>query len=298
MKSKLFLYISLWVDVLIATCKFIAAFFTGSSSMVSEGIHSVIDATSQVLLIWGVKTSKKEADYNRPFGYGRELYFWSFIVSLIIFLVGGCASIYEGVTRLHRPDVFGNTLWNYSILGLSFLFNTVSLVSVLKVFNQQRGDTPFWKAVRHSKDPSTFIVLLGDVGDLIGLVVAFAGIYLARRFHNPYFDAAASCIIGAVLIIISMLLVRESKSLLMGEPMRKTTLARIVKMIEADATILEVKQHFSTYLAPEEIILQINAVFKDGLETSEITEGIERIIQTVQKKFPNIKQIFIEPVAS
>src|ERR1700761_6885340 len=154
MKSRLFLFISLAVDLSIAVAKFIAAAITGSASMLSEGVHSVIDAISQLLLIWGVKTSTREADAARPFGYGKELYFWSFVVSLIIFLLGGCISVYEGYMRFVNPEMQGNPNWNYAILGIAFLFNAVSLVSALKAFNKQRGDMAFWEAITLSKDPS------------------------------------------------------------------------------------------------------------------------------------------------
>jgi cation diffusion facilitator family transporter len=296
MKSRLFIYISLAVDVLIAVSKFTAAAFTGSSSMVSEGVHSVIDAISQLLLIWGIKTSGKKPDLERPFGYGKELYFWSFIVSLIIFLVGGCISFYEGFIRFTRPAFEGDPAWNYSVLGIAFLFTIVSLVSAIKAFNRQRGHTPFWKAVTESKDPSVFIVMLGDIGDLLGLLIAFLGVFLGRLFHNPYYDGAASILIGVILITISGLLVRESKSLLMGETTSRKTLRKIVTLTEADSAILKVKKHFSMYLAPEEILLQLNAVFKEGLTTGQITDAIERVTKTIQREFPRIKQIFIEPV--
>ena len=173
MKSKAFLYVSLAVDILIAISKFIAAAITGSSSMIAEGIHSVIDASSQLLLLWGIRTSKRQADESRPFGYGKELYFWSFIVSLVIFILGGCISFYEGLMRLKRPEFNQDQNWNYIILAIAFIFTIISLISARKAFNKQRGDTPFFEAVTKSKDPSTFIVLLGDVGDLIGLIIAF-----------------------------------------------------------------------------------------------------------------------------
>src|ERR1700759_5148441 len=146
MKSKLFLYVSLAVDILIAISKFVAAAITGSSSMIAEGIHSVIDASSQLLLLWGIKTSQRRPDQARPFGYGKELYFWSFMVSLIIFILGGCISFYEGLMRFNKPEMQGSQAWNYSILGIAFLFTIVSLTSALKAFNKQRGDIPFWEA--------------------------------------------------------------------------------------------------------------------------------------------------------
>jgi cation diffusion facilitator family transporter len=297
MKSKLFIYISLAVDLSIAVSKFIAAAITGSSSMVSEGVHSVIDAISQVLLIWGIKTSMKQPDAERPFGYGKELYFWSFMVSLLIFIVGGCISFYEGLTRLTKPGFEGSANWNYIVLAIAFVFNMVSMVAALKAFNRQRGHVTFWKAVILTKDPSVIIVLLGDFGDLLGLMVAFLGVFLGRLMHNPYYDGIASIIIGVILILISGLLVRESKSLLMGETSSRKTLRRIVAITEADKSVIKVRKHFSTYMGPEEILLQLNTVFKDDLNTRQITDAIERITKTIQGEFPRVKQIFIEPVA-
>jgi cation diffusion facilitator family transporter len=297
MKSKSFLYVSLAVDILIAISKFIAAAITGSSSMIAEGIHSVIDASSQLLLLWGIKTSKRQADEFRPFGYGKELYFWSFIVSLVIFILGGCISFYEGLMRLKEPAFNESQNWNYIILAIAFAFTMISLVSALKAFNKQRGNTPFFKAVMQSKDPSTFIVLLGDVGDVLGLIVAFLGVFLGYWFKNPHYDGIASMVIGAIMIAISLLLVRESKSLLMGETSSRRTLRRVVALTEADTAIIKVKKHFSMYMAPDEILLQLNAVFKPGLNTRQITDAIERITKTIQHEFPKIKQIYIEPVA-
>lgn len=296
MKSRSFLYISLAADLLIAVAKFLAAAFTGSSSMISEGIHSVIDAISQLLLIWGVQISKKPADRYRPFGYGRELYFWSFIVSLIIFIVGGCISFYEGLMRFRRPDFTGSVTSNYVILTIALIFTGISMSTALKVFNQERGRTSFWKAIKQSKDPSVFITLLGDAGDMLGLFIAFCGISLGQYYHNARFDGAASMLIGVMLIIISLILVRESKSLLMGETTGRKTLRRVVAIAEEDASVVKVKRHFSMYLAPEEVILQLNTVFKDDLTTRQITDAIERIMKQIKKEFPRIKQIFIEPV--
>ena len=297
MKSRSFIFISLAVDLLIAVSKFVAAAITGSSSMLAEGIHSVIDAISQLLLIWGIRTSKRLPDADRPFGYGKELYFWSFIVSLVIFIVGGCISVYEGYMRLERPGFEGHPGLNYLILAIAFVFNLVSMFSALKAFNLQRGKTSFWKAVIVTKDPSTIIVLLGDFGDLFGLGIAFLGVYLGRLFHNPYYDGVASMIIGVMLIIISGFLASESKSLLMGETISTKSLRRVVKLTEDDAAIVKVKKRSSMYMAPEEILLQMDAIFKDDLTTRQITDAIERITKAIQKEFPKMKQIFIEPVA-
>jgi len=296
MESRFFIYVSLVVDSLIATFKFIAAYFTASSSMLSEGIHSVIDLSSQLLLIWGIKTSRRSPSSERPFGYGREFYFWSFIVSLVIFSMGGCISFYEGILRLSKHQMEGNVNWNYAVLAFAFVFNMISMFAALKVFNKRRGEVPFWEAVVKTNDPSTIIVLLGDFGDLLGLVVAFLGIFLGRLYNKPYYDGAASMIIGVILILTSGILIRESKSLLMGETTSRRTLRGIIKLTEADEAVIKVKKHFSTHMSPEEILLQLNTVFKDGLTTHEITDAIQRIIKKIKKEFPRVKQIFIEPV--
>lgn len=296
MKSKLFLYISLLADLSIAAAKFAGAAFTGSASMISEGVHSVIDALSQVLLIWGVKSSRRSPDASHPFGYGRELYFWSFVVSLMLFTLGGCISLYEGWTRFHRPVFEGNAAWNYAILGVAFVFNSISFVSARREFNKHRLARSFWTAVIRTKDPSTIIVLLGDVGDLLGLVVAFLGIFLGRLYHNAYFDGAASMIIGLILICISALLIRESRSLLMGETIALKYLKAIITMVEEEQSIVRVKKHFSIYRSPEDVLLQLTAVFRAGLTTAQITDAIEHITKTIQAKYPHIRQIFIEPV--
>jgi cation diffusion facilitator family transporter len=296
MKSKSFLYIALATDVLIAITKFLVGGLTRSSAMISEGVHSVIDAISQVLLLWGVVTSKRQPDDERPFGYGRELYFWSFIVSLIIFMMGGCISLYEGILRFKKPATGENETWNYIVLGISFIVTAVSGYASFKVFNRQRGDTGFWKAVTNSKDPSVFIVVLGDAGDLVCLIIAFAGVYLGHITGNSYYDAFASVLIGIILILISMLLVRESRSLLMGETLKKATLKQIVAITEADPSVIKVKQKLSIYLGPEEIVLQMTAVFEKQLTTDQITGSIRSITYSIQEKFPLIKQIFIEPV--
>lgn len=295
MGSKVFIYVALASDIAIAVTKFIAASVTGSSAMVSEGIHSIIDSVNQLLLLLGIKRSKKKADSKRPFGYGRELYFWSFIVSLLLFSIGGCISIYEGILHIKHPSALEDQTWNYIILAVSFVFTLITAIVTFKKFNKERGEMGFFEAIKVSKDPSTFIVLLGDIGDLIGLIIAFAGVYLSHLFHNLYYDGAASVAIGGFLIIISLLLVRESKSLLLGEPASRKTIRQIYKIAEADPSAVKLKRHYSIYMGPEEIVLQLIIIFKKDLTTEEITEAIKRIIKEIQKQFPRMKQIFIEP---
>ncbi len=296
MKSRSFIYISLLVDVIIAASKFIAAYLTHSSSMASEGIHSVIDAVTQVLLIWGLVQSRQQPDEIRPFGYGRELYFWSFVVSLSIFLLGGCISVYEGISQLSHPHAASSPELSGIILAVALVFTSVSMVSALRAFNKQRGSTSFWKAITTSKDPTVFIVLLGDIADIAGLLVASAGIVVSRLSGNILYDAIAASIIGGIMLAVSLLLIRESKSLLMGETINRSTIKRILSIAEADDTIIRIKKHYSTYMAPDEAILQLNAVFKKDLTTVDITDAISRIISNIQQEYPGIRQIFIEPI--
>jgi cation diffusion facilitator family transporter len=294
-KSRPLILVALAIDILIAITKFVAAAITGSSAMLSEGVHSVIDAGSQLLLLWGMKRSNKRADQRRPFGYGRELFFWSFIVSLVIFIVGGCVSCYEGIIRLKEPPSTGSPTINYIVLGVSFVFICVPAFTALRGFNKERGKERFWKAFRESRNPSVFITLLSDIGDLTGILIAFAGIYLSHRYQNPVYDGVASILIGIVLIVISIMLVMESKSLLMGESIGRKTMQQIIVLAEADKAVRKVKKHFSIYLAPEEIVLQMIIGFKKNLSVQEITESIDRLNEEIKKEFPRIKQIFIEP---
>ncbi len=296
MKSKSFIYLSLFLDLLLAVAKFIAAGFTGSASMISEGIHSSIDATSQVLLIWGISTSKKKPDEERPFGYGKELYFWSFIVSLLTFLLGGCISMYEGFLRIRKPVLDGNLISDYIILGLAFILNLISMRAASKAFKSQRGKTLFWEAVLKTKDPTTLIVLLGDYGDLLGILIAFIGIFLGHILHNPIYDGITSVIIGFVLASISVLLIRESKSLLVGETPGKRQLTHALAITESDESVIRVKKHFSTVMSPDYAVLILNTVFKENLNTAQITEAIQRISLKIQRECSSFKQIFIEPV--
>ncbi|PWG81637.1 cation diffusion facilitator family transporter [Pararcticibacter amylolyticus] len=294
--SKLPIYSALAANLLIAITKFIAAAFTGSSAMISEGIHSLVDTSNEVLLLWGIRQSKRPADEKRPFGYGKELYFWSFIVSIMIFGIGGGISFYEGITHIRHPEIIKNPVWNYAVLGFAIVFDGISFITALREFNRQRGTTPFWKAVRKSKDPSTFVVLFEDAADVLGLFVAFLGVFLGHQLNNPYFDGIASIVIGLILTGISVLLATESRSLLMGESADAGILNAVKELAEADAVITKVSRSLSMYLAPEEIILLLDVSFNENSSGKEITAAVTRIKDKIHSEYPSIKQIFVEPV--
>jgi len=293
--SKLPLYSALIANLLIAVTKFIAAAVTGSSAMVSEGIHSVVDSTNEVLLLLGISKSKKPSNEKRPFGYGKELYFWAFIVSIMIFGIGGGISFYEGVTHIQHPVIIEDPKWNYYVLGIAIVFDGISFITAFREFNRQRGNIAFWKAVRHSKDPSTFVVLFEDAADVIGLIVAFLGVYLGHTLKNPYLDGVASIIIGLLLTSVSLLLAKESRSLLMGESAEKEILDSVTKIAENDYAVSKVVRPLSMYMAPEEIILLLKVNFDKDRSALDVTQAIQRIKENIQKDFPNIKQLYIEP---
>ena len=293
--SKLAIYSALIANFLIAITKFIAAVVTGSSAMVSEGIHSLVDTTNEILLLLGMKKSKKPADENRPFGYGKELYFWSFIVSILIFSVGGGISFYEGITHLQHPETIKDPMWNYIVLGIAFVFDGISFVIAFRNFNKQRGEMPFWTAVKKSKDPSSFVILFEDAADVLGLAVAFAGVYLGHTLNNPYFDGIASILIGIILTAVSVILTKESRSLLMGETVSKNVMQEVITITEAHPAILKVKKHLSMILAPEEVFLVLIANFNKETPVHSIVESTDTIKKRIQEKYPYIKQILIEP---
>lgn len=293
--SKLPIYSALAANLAIAITKFIAASVTGSSAMISEGVHSVVDTSNEVFLLLGISRSKKPADADRPFGYGKELYFWAFIVSLMIFGVGGGISFYEGIVHIQHPEEIKNPMWNYVVLGIAFLFDGASFVTAWKEFKRQRGDSTFWAAVKKSKDPSTFVVLFEDAADLLGLIVAFLGVFLGHLYKNPYLDGAASIIIGIILASISVILARESRSLLMGESAGHTTLQGVVRVTEANPAIVKVIRHLSMFMGPEEIVLLLVVTFRENMTAPEVSDTIVRLRDEIQKEYPFFRQIFIQP---
>jgi divalent metal cation (Fe/Co/Zn/Cd) transporter len=197
--------------------------------------------------------------------------------------------------HLLHPALIENVLWSYIVLAIAFVFNTFSFMSAMRAFNEQRREENFWEAVTVSKDPTTFVVLFEDAAGLLGVIVAFAGIFFGHRYNNASFDGIASILIGLILIGISLLLVRESRSLLMGEPASKKALDEMVRLTESDPSIIKVVRHYSMFMSPEEVVLQLSAVFNENVTAKEITAAIKRVEGRIQQKFPRVKQIFIEP---
>lgn len=243
-----------------------------------------------------MKSSKRPADAARPFGYGRELYYWSLIVSLVIFILGGCISIYEGYERTKDAHFDGNPNWNYAILGFAFVFNTISMISAWRAFDGQRKLHGFWQALIKTKDPSTIIVLLGDIGDLLGLLIAFLGIFIGRKLNDPRLDGYASMLIGLLLLVISAFLIRESKSLLLGESISARTKRAIIRLISLDEAVTKVKSVSSIYRSPEDAMVLISTQFKRDITMTQQRTAIERITKAIQSDYPQLRQVVITPV--
>lgn len=294
--SKTPIYTALLANLVIAASKLVAAGFTGSSAMASEGIHSLVDTSNEVLLLLGMRRSQRPADDKRPFGYGKELYFWAFVVSLLFFALGGGVSIYEGIRHLQQPEPVKAPAWNYAVLGIAFLFDGISFITALREFNRQRGTTPFWQAVKASKDPSTFVVLFEDAADVIGIGIAFSGILLSRLLDNPFIDAVASILIGVLLTLVAVLLVRESRSLLMGEAVSPEELAGLRKLLESQAAVQSVKSLQSMYLGPEEVILVLRLAFDPACLDHRLPQTIEKLRKLIREGYPHYRHLYIEPV--
>lgn len=294
-KNRKSIYSALIANLLIAVTKFIAGGFTRSSSMISEGIHSLVDTVDQVLLLYGLKRSKKEPDATHPFGYGKELYFWSFIVSILIFGLGGGISIYQGIQHIIRPEPVENPLWNYIVLGLSLIFEGSSFIIAAKEFNQVRNGLSWWKAIVKSKDPSSFLVLFEDGAAVLGLLIVFILMVIGHNFNLPYLDGVASVLVGLLLVFTSAILARESRSLLMGEGIAPETQRKICTLAEQDEAVIKVVNVLSTYQAPDDVILMLIIDFEPAIDTEDITASIERIRKAIKQAYPLIKLVFIQP---
>ena len=294
--TKTAIYTALGANLAIAITKFIAASVTGSSAMVSEGIHSLVDTLNEVLLLLGLKRSQRPADERRPFGYGKELYFYSFIVSVLIFAVGGGLSFYEGITHLQHPNKIEDPMWNYIVLGIAIVLDGTSLVTALRAFNEQRGSQPFWSAVKASKNPATFVVLFEDASDVLGLIIAFLGVFLGHQLNNPYLDGVASILIGILLTAVSVLLTRESRSLLMGEAADPAIVQRIIRATEANPGVLKSVRALTFQMGPEEIVLIQRVAFRFDISSKDTVQTMAQIRQAVQEAEPSVRQVFIEPV--
>lgn len=292
--SKKAVFAAIGGNFAIAVTKFIAAFITGSSAMLSEGIHSLVDTGNGLLILFGISKSQKPADATHPFGHGKELYFWTLIVAILIFAVGGGMSLYEGVSHVRHPVPLKDPMWNYLVLGFAVVFEGFAWAVAYKEFRRVKGDRNIWKAVRASKDPTIFTVLFEDSAAMLGLVVAFVGIFLGHQLNNPYLDGVASIVIGLILGVVAVLLAYESKGLLVGEGADRETVESIWRLAEADQGVQQVMPPLTMHFGPQEILLNLDIKFHSGLSAAEIEAAVDRIESAIRSKHPDVKRIFIE----
>ncbi|MBZ9669776.1 cation diffusion facilitator family transporter [Mesorhizobium sp. ES1-3] len=296
--SRTVIYAALAGNLAIALTKFAAAFFTGSSAMLSEGVHSLVDTGNGGLLLYGMHRAARPADSTHPLGHGRELYFWSFIVALLVFALGAGVSFYEGIVHIMAPEPVANVKVNYIVLGLSFLFEGSSWLVALRVFRKQKGKQGWLEAVQSSKDPSVYTVLFEDSAALLGLTVAFAGILAAEIFEMPELDGAASIGIALILGATAIFLARESKGLLIGEPASPEVQRKVLAIVQQDPAVQRANGVLTVHMGPEEIVAALSIEFEDHLSAPEIEACIERLEARLRKEMPEITRLFVKPQTS
>jgi len=295
-ESKFAIFAAIVANLAIAITKFIAAFFSGSSAMLSEAIHSLVDTGNGALLLLGLRQSRKPPDDNHPFGHGKELYFWPLIVAILVFSLGGGMSVYEGITHMIHPHR-GDPTWSYVVLGIAFAFESVSAFFAFKAFRKEFKGAGIFKTIKRSKDPTTFTVVFEDSAALAGLIVAFLGILLGDLLDNPYLDGIASIVIGVILATVAVFLAYETKGLLIGEAVDPQTLASVRSIAAEDPAVQKVRKSLTMHFGPHEVLLALDVEFKPQLSAKDITDAINRVEASIRARHPEIHHIFIEAKA-
>lgn len=293
-ESRIVIFAAIAGNVAIATTKFIVAGISGSSAMLSEAIHSTVDTGNDLLLLFGMKLSERKPNTAHPFGYGREQYFWSLIVAVLVFGLGGGMSIYEGLQHMRHPEPLKEPMWNYIVLAASAVFEGISFAIGVREVWKSKGEQGFFSALHTSKDPSTFTVVAEDAAALAGLGLAALGVYASHRFNRPDLDGAASVAIGVLLAGVAVLLIYESRGLLIGEGISTDTAHAIRRMALDDATVRAVGYPLSMYLGPEEVLLTLDIEFEDSLSSEEVTAAVRRLESAIRARFERIRRIYIE----
>ena len=294
-RANIVLYGALFANLGIAVAKFIAAAVSGSSSMLSEGVHSLVDSGNQLLLLYGQARAKRAPDSRHPFGYGRELYFWAFVVAILIFAIGAGISVYQGWIHIHDPEPLRDPTINYVVLAVAFLLEGTSWAIAVREFDAGRGELGWWQAVRRSKDPAGFIVLFEDSAALAGLIIAAVGIWLSHATGDARIDGIASIAIGLILAAVAILLAREAKELLIGEAADPALIDTIRRIVEAHPEISAINHVRTIHTAPDSIFVAVSADFEDALRMGRAEALIEVIEGELKAASPLISSIYIRP---
>lgn len=293
--SKFSVYAALGGNLLVAATKAFAAAWTGSSAMLSEAIHSFVDTGNEVLLLYGMHRSGERADPEHPVGHGRELYFWSFIVALLVFALGAGLSIYEGIMHVLNPEPISDPLVSYLVLAAAAVFEGTSWFIALRQFSAAKGRLGYFEAFRRSKDPPSFMVLFEDSAALLGIFIAAAGTFLAVRFEAPVADGIASILIGVVLAIVAVLLAQESKSLLIGEPADPALERSIRRLVRELGEEMRFNGLLTVQMAPDQIVLALSLEFDDELRAPDIEAQVNELEQRIRTAHPEIRMLFVKP---
>jgi cation diffusion facilitator family transporter len=288
-------YSGLLANVAIAICKFVAAGLTGSSAMLAEAFHSAADAGNEFLLWIGIKRSMRPPDALHPYGHGKALYFYSLLVAVYIFGIGGGLAVHEGISHLHHPQLSTHAGWNYLVLALSAGFDFYSWRISYRVLREKKDpNESLWDEIIGGKDPTIFTVFLEDSAGLVGAGLAFIAIFLGQRLKNPYFDPIASILIGLVLAVIAIFLGRESGALLIGERTNRARIRRVNEVIQADEAVERVGEILTMQLGPEQVLLNVEIQFQKGLTLDRLESAIDRIEAKIREVEPTIQRIYIE----
>jgi cation diffusion facilitator family transporter len=296
--SRIAVYGAIAANVAIAATKFVVAGITGSSAMLSEGIHSAVDTGNGVLLLIGRRLSERKATPEHPFGHGKELFFWSLIVAVLVFGLGGGLSMLEGIQHIMNPAPMRDPKWNYFVLFAAAIFEGTSFTVALRVFLREKGDRPFWAALHASKDPMTYTVLGEDFAALAGLAVASLGIFISHYYNLPQADGAASIAIGVILAGVAVLLIREARGLLIGEGIRPDTAAAIRELLGRHPLVRSVGPLLSMYIGPEQVLLTLDVEFDPKASAASISKAVRSLEQEIRARFDKITRIYIEARAT
>ena len=292
--SKKVIYAAMIGNGLIAIAKFVGAFITGSSAMLSEGIHSVVDTGNQGLLLYGMARSNRPADEKHPFGYASEIYFWAFIVAILIFSIGSGISIYHGIEKVFHPHPVEDPTINYIILALAMVFEGVAWWVAFKEFSTTKGKKSLFQAVKESKDPTVFTVLFEDTAAMLGLIVAMIGIWIAVTFDMPVFDGAASILIGIILAGTALVLALETKGLLIGEAAAPEIVEEITALINAQPAIVEMNEIRTLHRGPNDVLLALSVDYEDEIPAGVVERTNTELEFAIKDRFPVVKRLFIE----
>ncbi len=288
---------ALGANVGIAIAKFVAASITGSSAMLTEGVHSLVDSANHGILLYGTKRSQKPADAMHPMGYGRELYFWSFVVAILVFALGAGVSIYEGIQHVLKPEHGADPMIAYIVLAIAMALESWSTYEALKAFNVAKGKQSYWQALRSSKDAPTIVVLLENAGALAGLLIAAIGIAISQWTHNPVWDGMASIMIGLILAAVAILLLIEAKGLLIGESADPALIEALRVSAAGHKGVSKVHEVISVHQSPDQIIGVISADFDDDISAADVEQIVRDIEAKIATEFPIVTRLYVRPMS-